>query len=55
MKRGSAKGNRFCKASEPWARVLMIAALFLPTPIIAARPRFAGFLVDDWIGVPQLS
>lgn len=40
------------KAPKPWARVLMIAALFLPTPIIAARPQLAEFLADDWMGVP---
>lgn len=40
------------KPPRPWARVLLAAVLFPPTPIMAARPSLAGFLADDWLGVP---
>ncbi|MGI6245866.1 MAG: hypothetical protein ACOYJQ_08875 [Pseudochelatococcus sp.] len=40
------------KAPRPWARVLLIALLFLPTPIVAARPALMEFLSGDWLGVP---
>jgi hypothetical protein len=32
--------------------VALAASLFLPTPLIAAYPGLAGFLADDWAGLP---
>lgn len=40
------------KSPRPWRRVALAALLFLPTPLIAAFPTLAGFLANDWLGVP---
>lgn len=40
------------QSPRPWGRVALAALLFLPTPLVAAFPALAGFLADDWFGVP---
>lgn len=37
---------------RPWARVLLAAILFLPTPLVVAFPGLVPFLADRWAGVP---
>ena len=37
---------------RPWARVVLAALLFLPTPLIAAYPSAAAFLGETVLGVP---
>ncbi len=37
---------------RPWSRVALAAILFLPTPLVAAFPRLAGFFAQNWAGVP---
>ena len=41
------------RSSNPWRRVLLLAVLFSPTPIVAAFPGLVPFFSDRWFGVPS--
>ncbi len=40
------------KSSNPWGRVLLLAVIFLPTPIVAVFPGLMPFFSDRWWGIP---